>query len=81
MVDFYELLGIKRQATKEEIKKAYHSMVKKYHPDINKSKEANKVIISLNEAKEILLNDEKRKEYDKLLDNIIHSKQFSSNKD
>lgn len=40
-MDFYELLGIKRDATKEEIKKAYREMAKKYHPDVNKSKDAN----------------------------------------
>lgn len=80
MIDFYELLGIKRDATKEEIKNAYRTMVKKYHPDVNKSEEANKIILSLNEAKEILLDDEKRKEYNELLDGITHSKQFSNNK-
>ena len=80
MIDFYELLGISRKATKEEIKNAYRVMVKKYHPDVNKSEEANKIILSLNEAKEILLDNDKRKEYDELLDSITHSKQFSSNK-
>lgn len=80
MMDFYELLGIKKDATKEEIKKAYRDMVKKYHPDVNKSEEANKIIISLNEAKETLLDDNKRKEYDKILEEINHSKQVSKNK-
>lgn len=55
-------------------------MVKKYHPDVNKSEEANKIIISLNEAKETLLDDNKRKEYDKILEEINHSKQVSKNK-
>lgn len=54
-------------------------MVKKYHPDVNKTEEANKIIVSLNEAKETLLNEEKRKEYDLLLNEIQHSKQFSKN--
>ena len=80
MMDFYELLGVKKGATKEEIKKAYRDMVKKYHPDVNKSEEANKIIISLNEAKETLLDDNKRKEYDKILEEINHSKQVSKNK-
>lgn len=78
MIDFYELLGIKKDATHEEIKKAYRDMVKKYHPDVNKSDEASKIIISLNEAKETLLDDNKRCEYDKLLDDINHSKTYSN---
>ncbi len=81
MIDFYELLGIRMDSTKQEIKTAYREMVKKYHPDINKSEDANKIIRSLNEAKEVLLDDEKRKEYDKLLNDIKYSKQFSKEKD
>ena len=75
MMDFYELLGIKKDATKEEIKKAYRDMVKRYHPDVNKSDEASKIIISLNEAKETLLDDDKRSEYDKLLNDINRSEE------
>lgn len=78
MMDFYELLGVKKDATKEEIKKAYREMVKRYHPDVNKSDEASKIIISLNEAKETLLDDDKRSEYDKLLNDINHSKTYSN---
>ena len=78
MMDFYELLGVKKDATKEEIKKAYRDMVKRYHPDVNKSDEASKIIISLNEAKETLLDDDKRCEYDKLLNDINHSKTYSN---
>lgn len=80
MVDYYGLLGVKNDASKEEIKIAYRSMAKKYHPDINKDAEASKIIISLNEAKETLLDDDKRKEYDLLLSEIEHSKQFSKDK-
>ena len=68
-------------STKQEIKTAYREMVKKYHPDVNKSEDSNKIIRSLNEAKEVLLDDEKRKEYDKLLNDIKYSKQFSKEKD
>lgn len=78
MIDFYELLGIKKNSSKEEIKEAYRKMVKKYHPDVNKSEEANKIIISLNEAKEVLLDDEKRIHYDEMLNAIERSKHFSS---
>lgn len=81
VIDFYELLGISKNASNEAIKTAYRSMVKKYHPDINKTEEAEAIIRSLNEAKDTLLNEEKRKEYDKTLDEIKYSKQFSSNKE
>ncbi len=80
MINFYELLGIRETSSKEEIKTAYKNMVKKYHPDVNRSEEANQIIRSLNEAKEILLDDEKRKEYDLSLQKIKYSKQFSDNK-
>lgn len=81
MIDYYELLGIKKDANEQEIKSAYRQMAKKYHPDVNKSEDANKIIISLNEAKETLLDKEKRMKYDNLLEEIKHAKQVSKNKD
>lgn len=81
MIDYYELLGIKNDALVAEIKKAYRDMVKKYHPDINKSSDASKIIISLNEAKETLLDEDKRKEYDELLNEIKYSKQYTTSKE
>lgn len=63
-MNYYELLGVSENATKEEIKQAYKRQMKKWHPDINKSEEAPKMSIKLNEAKETLLNDDKRKDYD-----------------
>ena len=80
MINFYELLGVSRNASKDEIKTAYRNMVKKYHPDISKEEDAGKIIRSLNEAKTTLLDDDKRREYDTLLDEINTSKEFSSNK-
>ena len=63
-LNYYELLGISEIATKEEIKKAYKTQMKNWHPDINKSEEAPEMSIKLNEAKETLLDDDKRKAYD-----------------
>ena len=63
-LNYYELLGVNENATKEEIKKAYKTQMKKWHPDINKSEEAPEMSIKLNEAKETLLDDDKRKAYD-----------------
>ena len=72
-MNYYELLGVSENATKEEIKQAYKIQMKKWHPDINKSKEAPKMSIKLNEAKETLLDDDKRKAYDLSLNQEINN--------
>lgn len=79
MIDFYELLGVKKTASKDEIKLAYKNLVKKYHPDVNKNVDSN-IIRNLNEAKEILLDDDKRMEYDLSLESLNTSKEFSKDK-
>ena len=66
-INYYELLGIKKDATEEEIKKAYRMQAKKWHPDLNKDKDAASISMKLNEAKEVLLDPLKRKDYDKYL--------------
>lgn len=71
-MNYYELLGVREDATKEEIKQAYKRQMKKWHPDINKSEEAPKMSIKLNEAKEVLLDDDKRKDYDLSLNKEIN---------
>ena len=62
--DYYEILGLKKGASKEEIKKAFKKLAKKYHPDISKEENAQEKFKEINEAVEVLLNDEKRKMYD-----------------
>ena len=64
--DYYETLGIKRDATDSEIKSAYRKLARKYHPDVNKTKEAEEKFKDINEAYEVLGDKQKRKRYDSL---------------
>lgn len=71
-INYYELLGVKKDATAEEIRKAYRIQAKKWHPDINKDKEASNITKKLNDAKQILLDETKRKEYDRYLEELTN---------
>ncbi len=64
--DYYEILGLKREATEAEIKSAYRKLARKYHPDVNKTAEAEGKFKDLNEAYEVLSDKEKRQRYDSL---------------
>ncbi|WP_312632184.1 DnaJ domain-containing protein, partial [Mammaliicoccus sciuri] len=63
--DYYEVLGISKDAEAQEIKKAYRKLAMKYHPDRNPGdKEAEEKFKEINEAYEVLSDDTKRKTYD-----------------
>lgn len=62
--NYYEALGVSKKASKQEIKKAYQKLAKKWHPDVNKAPEAETKFKQAAEAYEVLGNEEKRKTYD-----------------
>ncbi|KAJ1667963.1 mdj1 protein precursor [Coemansia sp. RSA 1646] len=62
--DYYDILGVKRDASQSEIKKAYYQLAKKYHPDANKETDAKERFIKVQEAYDTLSDESKRKSYD-----------------
>lgn len=64
--DYYEILGVKRNSSDAEIKSAYRKLARKYHPDVNKTKEAESKFKDINEAYEVLGDKAKRQRYDSL---------------
>ncbi|NLK18678.1 MAG: DnaJ domain-containing protein [Synergistaceae bacterium] len=64
--DYYEILGVARTASQDEIRKAYRKLAKEYHPDVNKDSGAGEKYKEINEAYEVLKDPEKRGKYDTL---------------
>jgi len=62
--DYYKTLGVEKNASKEEIKKAYKKLAKQYHPDINKDSNAEAKFKEINEAAAVLGDDKKKQQYD-----------------
>src|SRR5215218_6879260 len=76
-IDYYKVLGIEKNASQDDIKKAYRKLARKYHPDLNPNdKEAHKKFQQINEANEVLSDPEKRKKYDQYGENWQHAEQF-----
>ncbi len=76
-IDYYKVLGVNKNATQEDVKKAYRKLARKHHPDLNPNdKEAHKKFQQVNEANEVLSDPEKRKKYDQYGKDWQHAEQF-----
>jgi len=76
-IDYYEVLGINKNATNDDIKKAYRKLARKYHPDLNPNdKTAHQKFQQINEANEVLSDPEKRKKYDQYGKDWKHAEAF-----
>ncbi|HEY4576035.1 MAG TPA: DnaJ domain-containing protein, partial [Thermoanaerobaculia bacterium] len=62
--DYYATLGVKKEASQEDIQKAYRKMARKFHPDVNKDSQAEVKFKEIGEAYEVLKDPDKRKKYD-----------------
>lgn len=74
--DYYKTMGVERNATQDEIKRAYRKLARKYHPDVSKEKDAEVRFKEVGEAYEVLKDTEKRAAYDQLGANYKGGQEF-----
>lgn len=74
--DYYETLGVARDASQQDIQRAYRRLARKYHPDMNKDRSAAEQFTKIGEAYEVLKDPEKRKRYDALGENWKEGQEF-----
>ena len=75
-VDYYQILGVSRDAEKSDIKKAYRKLARKYHPDVNQEADAEEKFKEVNEAYEVLKDQDKRQAYDRFGADWKHGQPF-----
>jgi len=76
-IDYYKILGVKKNASEKDIKKAYRKLARKYHPDVNPNDEsAKRRFQEVNEANEVLSHTENRKKYDKYGKDWKHGEEY-----
>ena len=78
MSDYYEILGVDKNASKDEIKSAFRKMARKWHPDVNKAPEAEAKFKELGKAYETLMDDDKRATYDRFGEDGLQNAGFNT---